>query len=108
MTTAPRSRFLLPLLASMLLPIIGCSAQPMTLNQELVAVSVAGAIGAGAGAVFASSANQSYPASIGIGAGGMAGAVFLYEEIKREAAVENMPPPPPVDSGPASPLKPNQ
>ena len=75
--------------------IASCSAQPMTLDQELAAGAVAGAIGAGSGAIFAYSANKSYPVSILIGAGGMAGAVLLYEEIKREAAEESNPPPVP-------------
>jgi len=91
------------LLALMLATIAGCSAQPMTLNQELVAAGVAGAIGAGSGAIFAAAAHKSYPASMGIGAGGMAGAVLIYEEIKREAALESQPPPPPIDNGPSSP-----
>jgi len=104
-----RSYRLPALLLAMLSPAIaGCSAQPMTLNQELVAVGVAGVIGATSGAVFAAAAHKSYPASMGIGAGGMAGAVFLYEEVKREAAIESMPPPPPqVDSGPTSPSNQN-
>ena len=91
------------LLALMLATLAGCSAQPMTLNQELVAAGVAGAIGAGSGAIFAAAAHKSYPASMGIGAGGMAGAVLIYEEIKREAALESQPPPPPIDNGPSSP-----
>jgi hypothetical protein len=82
-----------------------CSTQPMTLDQELTAGAVAGAIGAGSGAIFAASANKSYPVSILIGAGGMAGAVLLYEEIKREAAEESNPPlvpnPPASTSSPA-------
>jgi hypothetical protein len=90
-------------LATLSVTILGCSAQPMTLNQELVAVGVAGAIGATSGAIFAASAHKGYPASIGIGAGGMAGAVFIYEEVKREAALESQPPPPPLDNGPTSP-----
>jgi hypothetical protein len=102
-----RSGFSRLSLAVLLLAIAGCSAQPMTLNQELVAVGVAGAIGAASGAVFAASAHKSYPASIGIGVGGMAGAVFLYEEIKREAAATSAPPPPPIDRGPASPSNQN-
>jgi hypothetical protein len=73
------------LLAALLF--IGCSAQPMTLDQELASAAVAGAIGAGSGAVFAYSASKSYPVSIAIGAAGMAGIVLLYEEIKREAAM---------------------
>lgn len=85
----------------------GCSAQPMTLDQELVAVGVAGAIGAGSGAIFAASAHKGYAASIGIGVGGMAGAVFIYEEVKREAALESQPPPPPIESGPPSPSSQN-
>jgi hypothetical protein len=93
--------------ASFSMAIAGCSAQPMTLDQELVAVGVAGAIGAGSGAIFAASAHKGYPASIGIGAGGMAGAVFIYEEVKREAALESAPAPPPIDSGPASPSNQN-
>ena len=79
----------------------------MTLDQELVAVGVAGAIGAGSGAIFAAAAHKSYPASMGIGAGGMAGAVLIYEEVKREAALENVPPPPPIESGPPSPSSQN-
>jgi hypothetical protein len=74
---------------------VGCSTQPMTLDQELTAGAVAGAIGAGSGAIFAAAASKSYPVSILIGAGGMAGFVLLYEEIKREAAeVSNTPPVP--------------
>ena len=89
--------------------IAGCSTQPMTLNQELAATAVAGAIGAGSGAVFAAAAHKSYPASMGIGAGGMAGFILIYEEIKREAALENAPPPPPpINSGsPSSSSNPN-
>jgi hypothetical protein len=99
------ARFFLPAIfaASLSMAIAGCSAQPMTLDQELVAVGVAGAIGAGSGAIFAASAHKSYPASIGIGVGGMAGAIFIYEEVKREAALESQPPPPPISSGPPSP-----
>src|ERR1700683_615689 len=84
--------------AVLLLPIVlgSCSAQPMTLDQELASAAVAGVIGAGAGAVFAHQDNQSYPASILIGAAGMAGIVLLYEEVKREAAQENLPGPPPT------------
>ena len=83
----------------MALLVVGCSAQPMTLQQELTSAAVAGVIGAGSGAVFAAAANQNYPASIFIGAAGMAGFVLLYEEIKREAALSNAPPvpPPPPD-----------
>ena len=95
------------LLSLMLATLAGCSAQPMTLNQELVAAGVAGAIGAGSGAIFAAAAHKSYPASMGIGAGGMAGAVLIYEEIKREAALESQPPPPPIDNGPSSPSRQN-
>jgi len=80
------------------LPIVigSCSAQPITLDQELASAAVAGVIGGAAGAVFANQANQSYPASILIGAAGMAGVVLLYEEVKREAAQENLPEPPPT------------
>jgi len=86
----------------------GCSTQPMTLDQELAATAVAGAIGAGSGAIFAAAAHKSYPASMGIGAGGMAGFILIYEEIKREAAEENAPPPPPpIENGsPSSPSNP--
>ena len=45
------------------LMIVGCSAQPMTLDQELAAGAVAGTIGAASGAVFAYSASKSYPVS---------------------------------------------
>jgi hypothetical protein len=85
----------------------GCSTQPMTLDQELTATAVAGAIGAGSGAIFAASAHKNYVASIGIGIGGMAGFILIYEEVKREAALESAPPPPPINSGPASPSNPN-
>jgi hypothetical protein len=80
--------------------IVGCSAQPMTLNQELTAGAVAGGVGAGVGAIFAASANKSYPVSMLIGAAGMAGIILLYEEIKREAAEQSNPNPPPVPSSP--------
>jgi hypothetical protein len=80
--------------------IAGCSAQPMTLNQELVAGAVAGGVGAGVGALFAASASKSYPVSMLIGAAGMAGIILLYEEIKREAAEQSNPNPPPVPSNP--------
>src|ERR1039458_4370259 len=73
-------RFSALLLAALL--IVGCSAQPMTLNQELTAAAVAGAIGASSGAIFAYSARQSYPVSIAIGAAGMAGGVFVFWGIK--------------------------
>jgi hypothetical protein len=106
MKRAPRSLPRLSL-AVLLLVSAGCSAQPMTVNQELVAVGVAGAIGATSGAVFAAAAHKSYPASIGIGAGGMAGAIFIYEEVKREAALASQPPPPPIERGPASPSSQN-
>jgi hypothetical protein len=86
----------------------GCSTQPMTLDQELAATAVAGAIGAGSGAIFAAASNHGYAASIGIGAGGMAGFILIYEEIKREAAEENAPPPPPpVNNGSPSSSNPN-
>jgi hypothetical protein len=87
----------------------GCSAQPMTLDQELVSTAVAGAVGAGSGAIFAAArGGRSYPASIGIGAAGMAGFILIYEEIKREAAEENAPPPPPpVNTGTPSSSNPN-
>jgi hypothetical protein len=102
-----RSRFYRYLaLALASFTIVSCSAQPMTLDQELTAGAVAGAIGAGSGAIFAASANKSYPVSILIGAGGMAGAVLLYEEIKREAAEESNPPP--VPNPPASSSSPAQ
>ena len=103
------ARFLLAatFAASLSIALGGCSTQPMTLDQELVAVGVAGAIGAGSGAIFAASAHKGYPASIGIGVGGMAGAIFIYEEIKREAALESQPPPPPINRGPASPAQQN-
>ena len=97
-------RFSALLLAALL--IVGCSAKPMTLDQELTAAAVAGAIGAGSGAVFAYSASKSYPVSIAIGAAGMAGFILLYEEIKREAAMESMPDAPPRDYDSTSP--PNQ
>ena len=77
----------------------------MTLDQELAFAGVAGVIGGGAGAVFAAAADQSYPASILIGAAGTAGLVLLYEEIKREAAIENMPTPPPNPPASTSPPK---
>src|SRR6202040_110307 len=64
-------RFSAGLLAA--LTITGCSAKPMTLDQELTTAAVAGVIGAGSGALFAAAAHKSYPASIGIGIGGMAG-----------------------------------
>jgi hypothetical protein len=85
---------------------VGCSAQPMTLDQELVSVGVAGAAGAGMGAVFAYSSGKSYPVSMLIGLGGMAGLIFLYEEIKREAAVTNTVNTPPSGNDTTSP--PNQ
>jgi hypothetical protein len=98
-------RFSAILLAALL---AGCSTQPMTLDQELTAVAVAGAIGAGSGAIFAATASKGYPASIGIGAGGMAGFILIYEEIKREAAMESAPnAPPPIDNGATSPSNPN-
>jgi hypothetical protein len=79
---------------------VGCSAQPMTVQQELTATAIAGAIGAGSGALFAAGAGKSYPASIAIGAFGVAGVVLLYEEIKREAALEGSPNPPPIPPPP--------
>ena len=88
------------------LGIIGCSAQPMTIDQELTTAAVAGAIGAGSGALFAAATHKSYLASMGIGAGGMAGFILIYEELKREAALEGAPPPPPVDNGAPSPSNP--
>jgi hypothetical protein len=87
--------------------IFGCSTQPLTVNQELTVAAVAGAIGAGAGAVFAAATHEAYPPAIGIGAGGFAGIVLLYEEITREAALQNMPPPPPISPGPPSPSSQN-
>lgn len=88
--------------------VAGCTTQPMTLNQELAATAVAGAIGAGSGAIFAAAAHKSYPASMGIGAGGMAGFILIYEEVKREASLENAPPPPPpIDNGSTSPSNQN-
>ena len=89
------------------LGIVGCSAQPMTLDQELTTAAVAGAIGAGSGALFAAATHKSYLASMGIGAGGMAGFILIYEELKREAALEGAPPPPPVDNGAPSPSNTN-
>ena len=82
--------------AVVLLPIVigSCSAQPMTLDQELASAGLMGAIGGAVGAAFAYEAKQSYPASILIGAAGLAGIVLLYEEVKREAAQENLPEPP--------------
>jgi len=74
----------------------------MTLDQELASAGLMGAIGGAVGGVFAYEAKQSYPASILIGAAGMAGIVLLYEEVKREAAQENLPPPPPT-SGSSAP-----
>ena len=68
----------------------------MTVEQELTAGAVAGVIGGGSGAIFAAASGKSYPISIAIGAAGVAGVVLLYEEIKREAALENSPPPPPI------------
>jgi hypothetical protein len=100
-----RYRFSAFLLAALM--IIGCSAQPMTLDQELTATAVAGAIGAGSGAIFASSTGKSYPISIAIGAAGMAGVVLLYEEIKREAALESTPDRASSDYGPTSPSNQN-
>jgi ABC-type Fe3+-siderophore transport system permease subunit len=97
-------RFSALLLAAFL--IAGCSAQPMTLDQELVSAGVAGAIGAGSGAVFAYSASKSYPVSMLIGAAGMAGAILLYEEIKREAAQSNTPAEVPGDQNSTSPPTP--
>jgi hypothetical protein len=92
MAGRPRSRFYrfsALMLAALLM--VGCSAKAMTVDQELKAAAVAAAIGAGSGAVFAYSASKSYPVSMLIGAAGMAGVVLLYEEIKREAAMESMP-----------------
>ena len=83
--------------------LLGCSSQPMTLQQELTATAIAGAIGAGSGALFAAGAGKSYPASIAIGAFGVAGVVLLYEEIKREAALESSPNPPPIPPPPPPP-----
>lgn len=85
----PFYRFSAVVLAALL--IVGCSAQPMTLDQELTAVAVAGAVGAGSGAIFAYSASKSYPVSILLGAAGMAGVVLIYEEIKREATMQSTP-----------------
>ena len=79
----------------------------MTLDQELTAAAVAGVIGAGSGAIFAATAHQSYPASIGIGIGGMVGFILLYEEIKREAATESTPTPAPTDFDSTSPSNQN-
>jgi hypothetical protein len=95
------------LLVAFVLLLAGCSTRPMTLDQELAATAVAGAIGAGSGAIFAASAHKGYPASIGIGAGGMAGFILIYEEVKREASLESAPPPPPINSGPPSPSNQN-
>ncbi len=85
------------------LMMVGCSAQPMTVDQELTSAAVAGAVGAGAGAIFAAGAKKSYPVSILIGAGGLAGIVLLYEEIKREAAEQNNTPPVPSPPGSTTP-----
>lgn len=104
----PRSRFYrgsVLLLAAMLF--VGCSAQPMTLDQELTSAAVAGAIGAGSGAIFAYSASKSYPVSIAIGAAGMAGIILLYEEIKREAAMESTPNAAPQNFGSTAPSNQN-
>jgi len=87
--------------------VAGCSAQPMTLDQELTAGAVAGVIGAGAGAGFAYAAGKSYPASILIGAAGVAGGVLLYEEIRREAAEQSNPNPPPIGPDTTSPANQN-
>jgi hypothetical protein len=82
--------------------IVGCSAQPITVEQELAAAGVAGAIGAGSGAVFAYGSGKSYPVSILIGAAGMAGVVLLYEEIRREAGQTYTPNTPSDANAPAS------
>ncbi len=92
--TRPLLRYSALALAGLL--VAGCSAQPMTVEQELTAGAVAGVIGGGSGALFAAASGKSYPISIAIGAAGVAGVVLLYEEIKREAALENSPPPPPI------------
>jgi len=89
-------RFSALLLAA--LPIVGCSGQPMTLDQEFAAAAVAGAIGAGGGALVAHEGNQTYPEAILIGAAGLAGVVLLYEEVKREAAMPSAP-----NAGPGTP-----
>lgn len=65
----------------------------MTLDQELASTAFAGAVGGSIGAVFAYEAKQSYPVSIALGAAGFAGIVLLYEEVKREAAEQNLPEP---------------
>ncbi len=87
--------------------IAGCSAQPMTVQQELTATAVAGVVGGGSGALFAAASGKSYPASIAIGAFGVAGVVLLYEEIKREAALESSPNPPPIPPPPPAPSQQN-
>jgi uncharacterized membrane protein YfcA len=80
-------------IALLLVPtfIVSCSSQPMTVDQELTTAAIGGVIGAASGAIFANQANQSYPASIFIGAAGIAGIILLYEEVRREAAEESTP-----------------
>jgi hypothetical protein len=101
--TRPLLRYSALALAGLL--VAGCSAQPMTVEQELTTGAVAGMIGGGSGALFAAASGKSYPISIAIGAAGVAGVVLLYEEIKREAALESSPAPPPIP--PAAPSAPS-
>jgi len=66
----------------------GCSAQPMTLDQEMATTGIAAGVGAAGGALVGSQTHYSLPLAVFIGAAGTAALVWLYEETKREATAE--------------------
>ena len=72
-------------LAALLL-FCGCSAEPVSRRTELEMVAAGAVIGAGGGALFqATHTKYSMAQSVAVGAAGVAGAILLYEEVKREA-----------------------
>jgi len=73
----------------------GCAAQPISVEHELTLAGIGAVAGAAGGAVFGSQTRYSMPLSIFIGAAGVGGAILLIEEVQREAAEPNSPPPNP-------------
>jgi|GEM_PF-4726405 hypothetical protein len=70
-----------------LLLFCGCSTQPVSRRSELEMVAAGAIAGAAGGALFhAANTKYSMAQSVAIGAAGVAGAILLYEEIKRQAA----------------------
>ncbi len=67
----------------------------MSIERELTLVGIGAVVGAAGGAAVGSQTRYSLPLAVFIGAAGVGGAILLIEEVQREAAEPNSPPPSP-------------